>query len=554
MSSFSNLNHSAHATEKVFGVRELLAGDATQKQRAVQKNRELRSMDSGGALRTRGHSSDLAATSEFRYWQNKENVLPILYLLVVDADSSVRGACAEIGRQMGFTVLQAHDVATAETILRAQKIDLVLSEGTESEYQSGCHNSGAETATGVLSLLAVAKEQNPEVTLIVMSATATVASAVETMRSGAVDILSKPFSLEELVCVLERAAMKTQVDVESRRTRERLKSQGGGGPLIGQSAEMEKLYRILSKVAHSTHPVLIVGESGTGKELVARSIHFNGPNAHKRFVPVDCGSLAPERIEAELFGHAGNGTVRGGVTSATGASDGLLVSTDGGTIFLDEVSELSLDVQAKLSRALQDRVVRPVGGNHSVPISARVLAASDRDLASLVEQGKFRKDLYFRLNVVTLRIPALRDRKEDIALLAHSFLSRIRREKGIAHTLSDDVLRVLDLYDWPGNVRELESVIERACVLSSGPVLHVSDLPSELHGLRAQTTSIPSAFDAGTVLPQGSIVSIAELEKHAIVGTIRQLNGDKLMAAKLLGIGKTTLYRKLKEYGLSDSL
>lgn len=554
MSSFSNLNHFAHATEKVFGVRELLAGDAAQKQSAIQKSREFRSIDSGGSLHAWGHSRELAITTDLVCWPNRENVLPILYLLVVDADSSVRGACAEIGRQMGFTVLQAGDGTMAETILRTQKIDLILTEGTEIGRQSGCHNSGPEAATGVLSLLAVAKEQNPEVTVIVMSATATVASAVETMRSGAVDLLSKPFSLEELVHVLERAATKTQVNVKSRTTRERLKSQRGGGPLIGQSAEMEKLYRILSKVAHSTHPVLIVGESGTGKELVARSIHFNGPNAHKQFVPVDCGSLAPERIEAELFGHGGDVMARGGLPSLKGARDGLLVSTDGGTIFLDEVSELSLDVQAKLSRALQDRVVRPVGGNHSVPIAARVLAASDRDLASLVEQGKFRKDLYFRLNVVNLRIPALRHRKDDIALLAQSFLSRIRREKGVAHTLSDDVLRIFDLYDWPGNVRELESVIERACVLSSGPVLHVSDLPSELQGLRAQTTSIPSAFDAGLMLPQGSIVSIAELEKHAIVGTIRQLNGDKLMAAKLLGIGKTTLYRKLKEYGLSDSL
>ena len=554
MSSFSNLNHFAHATEKVFGVRELLAGDAAQKQSAIQKSRELRSIDSGGSLHAWGQSRELAITTEFACWPNTEKALPILYLLVVDADSSVRGACAEIGRQMGFTVLQAGDGTMAEAILRAQKIDLVLTEGTEIGRQSGCHISGAEASIGVLSLLAVAKEQNPEVTVIVMSATATVASAVETMRSGAVDLLSKPFSLEELVHVLERAAMKTQVDVKSRTTRERLKSQRGGGPLIGQSAEMEKLYRILSKVAHSTHPVLIVGESGTGKELVARSIHFNGPNAHKQFVPVDCGSLAPERIEAELFGHGGDVMARGGLSSVKGARDGLLVSTDGGTIFLDEVSELSLDVQAKLSRALQDRVVRPVGGNHSVPIAARVLAASDRDLAALVEQGKFRKDLYFRLNVVNLRIPALRDRKDDIALLAQSFLSRIRREKGVAHTLSDDVLRIFDLYDWPGNVRELESVIERACVLSSGPVLHISDLPSELQGLRAQTTSIPSAFDAGLMLPQGSIVSIAELERHAIVGTIRQLNGDKLMAAKLLGIGKTTLYRKLKEYGLSDSL
>jgi DNA-binding NtrC family response regulator len=331
------------------------------------------------------------------------------------------------------------------------------------------------------------------------------------------------------------------------------------GGLIGQSPEMEKLYRILSKVAYSTHPVMILGESGTGKELVARSIHFNGPNAAKPFVPVDCGSLVPTLIESELFGH-----VKGAFTGADRAKEGLLAAAEGGTVFLDEIGELPLDLQAKLLRALQEKEVRPVGSTQARPISARVLAATNRDLTAMVEQGRFRRDLYFRLNVVNLRIPPLRDRRGDIPLLAMHFLERMQKESGVAYEFSDDTLRVMAEYDWPGNVRELENAIERACALSSGPVLHMGDLPTQLQDFRMQRS--PMAYgsealqagvevEAGRVgMGDGAIVSIAEMEKHAILGTIRQLNGDKLMAARLLGIGKTTLYRKLKEYGIADGL
>lgn len=543
MNSIAGNQFSVRSNEKAFGVRELIAGESAPRQGGNNWKRVPRYPDGlAGKGAPRVAAGDL---------------LPVLSLLVVDDDDSVRGACAEIGRQMGFNVLQASDRMAATRILTDQKIDLVLADGSVrvrdgrdglDSQDTGDDRDDMESGDFV-ELQQVAKQQNPEVTLVVMSATATVSSAVKTMRAGAVDLLTKPFALDELVRVLERAALRSQVNVESRRTRERLRSQRAGGPLIGESAEMEKLYRILSKVAHSSHPVLICGESGTGKELVARSIHFHGANAARRFVPVDCGSLAPERIEGELFGYAGDRTPGG---SFAGGKDGLLVSADGGTIFLDEISELSLDVQAKLSRALQERTVRPLGGQHGVPMAARVLAASHRDLAALVEQGKFRKDLYFRLNIVNLRIPALRDRKDDISLLAQSFLERIRREKGIAHTFSNEVLRVLELYSWPGNVRELESVVEHACALSSGPVLHLSDLPHELQGLR-QPLMMPAAAAEEATLAEGGIVPIAELEKQAIVTTIRQLNGDKLMAARLLGIGKTTLYRKLKEYGLAET-
>jgi DNA-binding NtrC family response regulator len=469
----------------------------------------------------------------------------LLHILVVDDDEAVRTTCCQIASSMGFAVFAGENATAARGILKHQRIDLLL---LDLKLPGG----------GGLPLLEQVKMLHPDTAVIVMTAFATVSSAVEAMRIGAGDYLTKPFALEELTAVLERAAQLHKIDVQSRLLRERLRTQQGMGGMVGQSAEMEKLYRILSKVAYSTHPVLILGESGTGKELVARSIHFNGPNAAKPFVPVDCGSLVPTLIESELFGH-----VKGAFTGADRAKDGLLSSAEGGTVFLDEIGELPLDLQAKLLRALQEKEVRPVGAIHARPISARVLAATNRDLAAMVEQGRFRKDLYFRLNVVNLRIPPLRDRRGDIPMLAVHFLSQMQKQSGVERTFSDQTLRVMAEYDWPGNVRELENAIERACALSSGPILHMGDLPTQLQNFRMQqapATPADEQEDDGIHRALGGdtgkrgIVSIAELEKQAILGTIRQLKGDKLMAAKLLGIGKTTLYRKLKEYGITEGL
>ena len=461
--------------------------------------------------------------------------LPVLHLLIVDDDDAVRGACAEIAGKMSFAVVTAPDLPAARTILKHQKVDLLLLD------------LKAPGAAGGLALLEEVKSVYPETGVIVMTAFATVSSAVEAMRVGAGDYLTKPFALEELVTVLERAGERRHFDLETRRLRERFRSQKGTGHLIGRSPEMEKLYRILSKVAQTRHPALILGESGTGKELVGRQIHFNGPLAHKPFVPVDCGSMAPELIESELFG-----SVKGAVPGFGRAREGLLAAPEGGTVYLDEIAELTLELQAKLLRALQERSVRPVGGGLAVPLLARVLAASSRDLAALVEAGRFRRDLYFRLNVVNLRIPSLRDRQEDVPLLAQHFVDRVQRETGVPHTFSDDALRVMLGYSWPGNVRELENAIERACALSSGPVLHMGDLPTQLQDYRNQARAEQHEQPAGEAPEPDRIVSIAEMERRAILGTIRQLKGDKLMAARLLGIGKTTLYRKLKEYGISE--
>ena len=475
--------------------------------------------------------------------EDSSEYLELLHVLVVDDDDAVRKACCSIAAGMGFAVVGADSATEARSILKHQKVDLIL---LDLKLPGG----------GGLGLLEQVKALHPETAVVVMTAFASVSSAVEAMRIGAGDYLTKPFALEELTTVLERAGQRHQIDMQSRLLRERLRTQKGLGGLVGQSPEMEKLYRILSKVAYSTHPVLILGESGTGKELVARSIHMNGPNAAKPFVPVDCGSLVPTLIESELFGH-----VKGAFTGADRAKDGLLASAEGGTVFLDEIGELPLDLQAKLLRALQEKEVRPVGATQARPISARVLAATNRDLAGMVEQGRFRKDLYFRLNVVNLRIPPLRDRRDDIAPLAIHFLERMDEQNGTRHSFSYDALRVMAEYDWPGNVRELENAIERACALSSGPVLHMGDLPTQLQDFRLQRGPMAYASDVETPdetmageSKDGGIVSIAEMEKHAILGTIRQLNGDKLMAAKLLGIGKTTLYRKLKEYGIAEEV
>jgi DNA-binding NtrC family response regulator len=469
--------------------------------------------------------------------------LKLLHVLVVDDDEPVRKACCQIAAGMGFSVQGTDSAASARAILKHQRIDLLL---LDLKLPGG----------GGLPLLEQVKALHPDTAVVVMTAFATVSSAVEAMRIGAGDYLTKPFALEELTTVLDRTGQRLHIDVQSRLLRERLRTQQGMGGLVGRSPEMEKLYRILSKVAFSTHPVLILGESGTGKELVARSIHFNGPNAGRPFVPVDCGSLVPTLIESELFGH-----VKGAFTGADRNKEGLLASAEGGTVFLDEIGELPLDLQAKLLRALQEKEVRPVGATQARPISARVLAATNRDLATMVEQGRFRKDLYFRLNVVNLRIPPLRDRRKDIAPLAVHFLERLQQSSDMKRELSDVTLRGMAEYDWPGNVRELENAIERACALSSGPVLHMGDLPTQLQNFRLQQgptvqedDGLEAAELGGEGTRKGGIVSIAEMEKAAILGTIRQLKGDKLMAAKLLGIGKTTLYRKLKEYGITEGL
>ena len=451
----------------------------------------------------------------------------LLNLLVVDDERSVRDGCREVAQSLGFSTFVAEKAEHAYRVLEAQNIDVVLLDMRLPGGASG------------LEMLQQIKSRKPDAEVIVITGYGTVQSAVHAMKLGAYDYVTKPFNLEELRLLLERVATHLKLASENRLLREKIKSKQGFGGIIGRSPEMEKLYRMIAKVSRSSHPVLVQGESGTGKELVARAIHFTGPFRDQPFIPVDCGSLVPTLIESELFGY-----VRGAFTGAVRAKEGLMSIAQGGTVFLDEIAELPVDLQSKLLRAIQEKEIRPVGSTRSIPINVRILAATNRDLELAVQDGKFRKDLYFRLNVVTLKIPPLRERKQDIPLLVSHFLEKLARSSGVQREISDEAMKLMLAYDWPGNVRELENCLERACALSSGPVMHEADLPTSIQNAQLHS--------GAASLPTNRIITIAELEKQAILGTIDQLQGDKLMAAKLLGIGKTTLYRKLKEYASQD--
>lgn len=458
-------------------------------------------------------------------------------VLVVDDDSAMRSACVEIAKALGYDAESTADREDARSRASQHLVDIVLLSVPTGDPEA-------------LDFIAQVRLLCPMVSIVCITTTVTLNSALEGIRRGASDYLVKPFDLNELSIVLERAAAAVALETDTRHWRDGLQSGSGPRAMIGRSTPMEKLYRILSKVAESTHPVLILGESGTGKEMVARTIHASGPHADKPFLPIDCGSLVPTLVESELFGH-----VKGAFTNAHRSKDGLLVSAETGTVFLDEIGELPLDLQAKLLRALQEKEVRPVGATHTVPIKARILAATNRDLPTMVERGEFRKDLFYRLNVVNLRLPPLRDRRDDIPSLTAHFLDRISRQQSCNFKLSDEVLRTMMVYDWPGNVRELENAVERGCTFATCGTVALSDLPTELKNaglnpLRAAAAKRQEEAADG----KHFVTPIAELERQAILEAIRLLDGDKLKAAKLLGIGKTTLYRKLKEYGIADTV
>ncbi len=448
-----------------------------------------------------------------------------LNLLIVDDERAIREVCREVAQSLGFNTAVADSAEHAYRVLDTQNIDVVLLD---------LKLPGA----GGLEALHQISARKPDAVTVVVTGYGTVQSAVQAMKNGAYDYVTKPFSMEELRLLLQRVAGHLKLKTENRTLRERVKSKQGFGSIVGRAPEMEKLYRIIAKAAHSSHPVLILGESGTGRGSVTRPTHFSGPFRVKPFIPGDCGSLVPTLIESELFGY-----VKGAFTGAVQSREGLLAIAEGGTVFLDEVGELPIDLQAKLLRAIQEREIRPVGSTRRIAINVRMLAATNRDLESAVAQGTFRRDLYFRLNVLSLKIPPLRDRRQDIPLLTGYFLDRLARASGQEHTVNDDAMKALLAYDWPGNVRELENCLERACAFTSGPVIHLGDLPSAIHGA---SSKLSNDGNGSKILP------IAELEKQTILSAIAQLNGDKLLAARMLGIGKTTLYRKLKEYVSQD--
>jgi DNA-binding NtrC family response regulator len=313
--------------------------------------------------------------------------------------------------------------------------------------------------------------------------------------------------------------------------------QTGFGGLIGESPPMQRLYELIGKVSQSTSPVLLLGESGTGKELVARAIHSMGPRREAPFAPVDCSALVATLVESELFGH-----IKGAFTGAGHTKQGLFEVASNGTLFLDEIGDFPLELQAKLLRALQEKEIRPVGSTERIPMDVRVIAATNRDLEAAIRSGRFRQDLYFRVNVVQIKLPPLRERKTDIPLLVDYFLEKFSGPSQPARTISAEAMRRLMAYDWPGNVRELENAIERAIAMADGPNLGVDDLPLVLQHAWAQCD--PESTD---------LVSLEELERRTILQALQKTGGDRLAAARLLGIGKTTLYRKLKQYSGDSS-
>src|SRR6202045_2249930 len=379
----------------------------------------------------------------------------LLNLVIVDDERAVRDVCREVAQSLGFNTMVAESAEHTYRLLESQAIDVVLLD---------LKLPGA----GGLEALRKIKQRRPEAEVVVGTGYATVKSPVKAMKNGAYDYVTKPFTMDELKLLLDRVASHLKLKSENRMLREKLKSKLGFGNIVGRAPEMEKLYRMIGKAALSNHPVLILGESGTGKEMVARSIHFSGPFRDKPFIPVDCGSLVPTLIESELFGY-----VKGAFTGAQHAKDGLLAIAEGGTVFLDEVGELPIDLQSKLLRAIQEKEIRPVGSTRRIPINVRILAASNRDLEQAVTEGAFRRDLYFRLNVLSLRIPPLRERREDIPLLIAHFMDRTSRGSLQEKVLTDEAIKAMLAYDWPGNVRELENCMERTCAFTSGPLIHV---------------------------------------------------------------------------------
>jgi DNA-binding NtrC family response regulator len=445
-------------------------------------------------------------------------------ILIVDDEQSIRETCATVSAQCGMKAVAVATADEALEVLEHSAIDIVL---TDLKLQQ---SNGVE-------LLKRVHDVHPEVAVVVLTQYGTIESAVEVTRMGAVDYVTKPFRIEELRTRLERVARAVELQQENRLLREQLRTRPGFGGIIGVSMKMQRVYKMIEKVSQHEYPVLVLGESGTGKELVARSIHFSGPRKDRPFAPVDCSALVPTLIESELFGY-----VKGAFTGAMQAKQGLLEAAQGGTLFLDEIGDMPVDLQAKLLRALQEREVKPVGSTERRQINVRIIAATNRDLESAIRSGAFRQDLFFRLNVVQIKLPPLRDRKSDIPILVTAFLEKFSDARGAVRTISEDAMRRLIAYDWPGNVRELENAIERAVALGSGPILHVGDLPTNL-----QYPSTERTPEKDEILP------LEELERRAILRTLRETGGDKLSAARMLGIGKTTLYRKLKQYHLEQA-
>jgi two-component system response regulator AtoC len=450
-------------------------------------------------------------------------------ILVVDDDPAMRHLLSVILIDHGWEARAVASAADALRELEARDFDLVLTD---------VRMPGMDG----LALLREIQRLRPELTVIVMSAYGAHDAALEAMKAGAYDYVSKPFKKDEVVLVLRKAEERERLARENRRLRTELAGAWGPGNLVGASAAMQDVARQIRKVAPQKTTVLVQGESGTGKELVARALHALSPRAALPFVAVNCGAIPSELIESELFGH-----VRGAFTDATRTRKGLAEEADGGTLFLDEIGELPLPLQPKLLRFLEDEEVRPLGDVRARKVDVRVVAATGRDLRRAIAAGQFREDLFYRLDVVAVRIPPLRERPEDIPALAAHFLARharLRPELG-GMSLSDDALEALRAHRWPGNVRELEHALERAVVLADGPVVREEDLPETVR-------AAPPADGASRVPGTLSVKrETRALEEQLIRAALERTGGNRTKAAELLELSYRALLYKIKEYGIS---
>jgi DNA-binding NtrC family response regulator len=443
-------------------------------------------------------------------------------MLVVEDDAVARDLLCEILRGEGFEVEAVDDGAPAVERAGDGRYDLVLSDVRMERV-------------GGLDVLRAFTEKSPGTPVILITAFGDVTGAMEAIGHGAYDYVSKPFNIEELRLTVARALERRRLSAEADSNASAGGDRGQVADIEGKSQRMLDVYKLVARVAPSTATVLVVGESGTGKELVARAIHNRSPRAIKPFVPVNCTALSESLLESELFGHA-----RGAFTGAIAAKRGLFETANGGTLFLDEIGDMGPKMQAQILRVLQDGEMRPVGGTETIRVDVRLVCATNRDLEAEVKATRFREDLYFRINVVTVRMPPLRDRAGDIPILVRHFINKIAKREGRAlASVSPETLEVLCRYSWPGNVRELENAIERAVAVAKGNVVLPSDLPAEVYG--------------GAAIAPASIIddrpTLGELERRYIALVLAECGGNKKRAAEKLGIDRRTLYRAIERSG-----
>jgi DNA-binding NtrC family response regulator len=458
-------------------------------------------------------------------------------ILIVDDEPDMVESCARILRRAGHRCLTATDSQRALALLESERPDLLLTDLKMPEVDG-------------LALLRRAHELDPALPVVVITAFATIESAVAAIKEGAFDYLPKTFSADQLGLVVDRALRQRRLALENRNLRDQLQTTFGLENVIGRSPAMAQVFELVKKAARSEANILVLGESGTGKELIARAVHANSPRAAQAFIPVDCASLPENLLESELFGHE-----KGAFTGAVRTKPGLMEVASGGTLFLDEIGDLPVSLQVKLLRALQERQIRRVGGTALIDVDVRVVSATNRDLREATAKGQFREELYYRVNVIEIRLPPLHERAGDVRLLAHAFLKRYGQ--GRVHAYDDAAMTALEAYAWPGNVRELQNVVERACALAEGDAITRRDLPDHVLGAggRAATTGAAAtdveshlAGTTGLGLKEAKDRWMAVLEASYLKELLDRNGGNISAAAKAAGIDRKTFHRLVNKH------